>query len=149
MKIILLSCVKGKAEVAAPAREMYTSLLFKLSLRYAQMLADGPADKIFILSAKYGVLGLDEVIKPYLMTLKSFTERELERWANRVLVQLRGKLGQEFNFNEAEFILLLGKPYRKYLIKYFNNFIVPMFGLGFGQQRAWLLFVLDALDKKI
>lgn len=70
--IVFLSCVKTKQDHRCRADEMYISPLFKLSLRYAQSL--NPR-KIFILSAKYGLLELNDIIDPYELTLNHMGER--------------------------------------------------------------------------
>ena len=65
-KIVLISCSSMKSENKCKAQDMYISPLFKLSLQYALSIC---ADKIFILSAKYHLLELDDVIEPYNVTL--------------------------------------------------------------------------------
>ena len=62
---------------------MYISDLFKKSLAYAKK----HADKVFILSAKYGLLTLDEIIYPYEKTLNKMSEYEKKRWAYKVFRQ--------------------------------------------------------------
>lgn len=52
------------------AKDMYVSDLFKKSLEYARRL--NPA-KIYILSAKYGLLELDDMIEPYEITLNEMS----------------------------------------------------------------------------
>ena len=55
------------------------------NLHYALKLAP---DKIFILSAKYGLVGLDEEIEPYDLTLNTMLAKEIKHWADGVLHQL-------------------------------------------------------------
>ena len=64
-KIVLISCSSKKLPHGAAAKDLYISSLFRLSQRYAQTLG---AEKIFILSAKHGLLGLNDVIEPYDLT---------------------------------------------------------------------------------
>lgn len=64
--IVFLSCVKLKRNSPCKARNMYISDLFQKSLAYAMQL--NPRN-IYILSAKYGLLGLDDYIEPYNQTL--------------------------------------------------------------------------------
>ena len=67
-KIVLISCVSKKLPYKAQAKQLYISPLFKKNLAYAQQLKP---DAIFILSAKYGLVDLEQVIEPYDLALKS------------------------------------------------------------------------------
>lgn len=69
--IAFVGCVKSKKDHPCKAEEMYTSDLFKKSLMYAKK-----ADKVYILSAKYGLVELDEVILPYQETLNTKTREQ-------------------------------------------------------------------------
>ena len=70
----------------APARDLYVSPLFRLNLKYAQILRP---DAIFIVSALYGLLDLDTVVEPYNLTLNTMSSHDVQDWAKRVLKQLR------------------------------------------------------------
>jgi cytoplasmic iron level regulating protein YaaA (DUF328/UPF0246 family) len=83
-KIVLISCVSKKLPRNSKARDLYISPLFKKNLQYALKLAP---DQIFILSAKYGLVGLDDEIEPYEMTLNTMSVKEIKQWANSVLRQ--------------------------------------------------------------
>ena len=130
-KIVLISCVSKKLGNKAKAGELYVSPLFKKNLKYAKSLN---ADKIFILSAKYGLLGLDEEIEPYDITLNNMNSKEIKEWANKVLVQMQ----KVFDLNNDEFIFLAGDRYRRFLITNIKNYQIPMLGLGIGKQLKWL-----------
>ncbi len=126
-KIVLISCVKSKLTIPAKAKDLYTSDLFRSALQYAYFLK---ADKIFILSAKYGLVELDQVIAPYEMTLKTIGEPQKRAWANTVINALR----QKTNLQSDLFIILAGKDYRKFLLPSLKHYQVPLEGLAFGQQ---------------
>lgn len=130
-KIVLISCVSKKLNHKAKARDLYISPFFKKNLRYARFLNP---DKIFILSAKYGLLKLDEVIEPYDKTLNKMPSKEVKEWANSVLNQLR----KVSNLNEDEFIFLAGNNYRKFLLPHIKHYEIPMEGLTIGKQLKWL-----------
>ena len=72
-KIILLSCVSQKKNVKCKAKDLYVSSLFCKAYKYAQKLNP---DKIYILSAKYHLLELDDEIEPYNLTLNDMSEVE-------------------------------------------------------------------------
>ena len=128
--IVFIACVKQKNGEKCKAENMYISDLFKKSLSYAKKLNP---EKIFILSAKYGVLELDEVIEPYELTLNNMKEVEKKQWALHCLEQLKDK-GIKF---DEKTVFLCGENYRKHLIKEFKNPEVPLKGLGIGQQLSF------------
>jgi hypothetical protein len=126
-KIVLISCVKSKLGLPDQAKDLYISTLFKSNLAYAKSLKP---DAIYILSAKHGLLELDQVIAPYEMTLNKFSESEKKAWAKRVLTDL----SQKADLQKDQFIFLAGLNYRKYLVPALKNVDVPLEGLAFGQQ---------------
>ncbi len=131
MKIILISCASKKLPNKAQAKYIYTSPLFKLNLKYANSLNP---DKVFILSAKHGLLGLEQEIESYNETLNEKTDEEIKLWAEKVLEDL----SKEANLKQDEFIFLAGEKYRKYLIPGINNYKIPLQSLGIGKQLKFL-----------
>ena len=125
--ILLIACVSKKQSTTCKARDLYISPLFKKNLTYALSLN---ADQVFILSAKYGLVGLDEIIEPYEQTLYSMSVHTVRAWANRVLIQL----GQHANLSSDFFILLAGQNYRKYLVPKIKNYEIPFEGLRIGEH---------------
>ena len=130
-KIILISCSSKKIPYRTKAKDIYSSPLFKLNLKYAESLNP---DKIFILSAKYGLLDLNQEIKPYNTTWNKMKDDEIKLWANKVLENL----SRETNLKHDEFIFLAGEKYRKYLVPKINNYKIPLQGLGIGKQLKFL-----------
>ena len=106
---------------------MYQSSLFKSSYQYAKSL--NPR-KIYILSALYGLLELNDFIRPYDKTLLSMSEKEKKQWAIKVYKEM---IKKNINFDE-EAIFLCGKQYRKYLIPKFKNGKAPLRNLAIGKQ---------------
>ena len=127
---IFISCVKKKGKTKCRAEDMYISDLFKKRLAYAKKLGG----EIYILSAKHGVLELDDVIMPYDLTLKNMKAIQKKRWAYRCYLQLKEK---NIDFNE-EAIFLAGEEYSKYLKLKFKNFYNPLKNMGLGYQLKWL-----------
>ena len=136
---VFISCVKSKKNKPSKASELYTSTLFKYSLRYALSLTK--RDKIFILSAKYGLVKLDDIIQPYELSLKNMNKRQRKEWAYKVYKQL---VREGIDFNE-EAIFLCGKKYREFLITKFTNAKAPLKDLRFGKQ---LEFYKEALNEE-
>jgi hypothetical protein len=130
-KIVLISCVSKKLSHAAKAHELYTSPLFQYNLRYAKLL---DPDKIFILSAKHGLLDLDEKIEPYNQTLNTMHSNEIKKWADSVLADLQ----KVSDLEGDEFVFLAGERYRRFLLPHIRNHEIPMRGLGIGKQLKFL-----------
>lgn len=130
-KIVLISCVSVKLSHKARAEELYISPLFKYGLAYAKKLQP---DKIYILSAKYGLLELDEIIEPYNITLNTMSSTEIKIWSEKVLSKLKEKV----NLDVDQIIFLAGENYRKYLIPHIKNYSIPLKGLGIGKQLKYL-----------
>ncbi|HOU09151.1 MAG TPA: hypothetical protein PLD68_00415 [Clostridiales bacterium] len=130
MLVVLISCVAKKKKVPSPANEMYVSPLFKGAYRYAQKLG---ADKIFILSAKYGLLEEDDIIEPYNETLNDKTQEDVKKWAISVIQ----KLNTHSDIQNDFFVLLAGERYRKYLLSDLNNCSIPLKGMPIGKQLAF------------
>jgi hypothetical protein len=132
-RIALVSCVKSKRAVASPARELYTSQLFRGLRAYAE----AHADAWYILSAEHGVLRPDDVIAPYEKTLTKMLKPDRVAWAGRVQTQLLAILPPG-----ADVILLAGSRYREgiefFLHQHGFSVSIPMEGLGIGKQLQWL-----------
>lgn len=129
--VVCLSCVKSKRSKPSKARDMYVSALFTKMLAYAESLHP---EKIYILSAKYGLLNLDDEIDPYELTLKNMPARARSLWAESVL----SKMKREVDLENNQFVFLAGMPYRENLLQHIRHYTVPMEGLSFGRQLQWL-----------
>lgn len=130
-KVVLISCVSRKRTRRCKARELYVSTLFKKNLQYAMKLAP---HQIFILSAKHGLVELDDEIEPYDLTLNDLPTVEIKRWANSVLQQL----AERTDLKQDQFIFLAGTKYRRYLIPHLAHVDVPLEGLRIGEQLRQL-----------
>lgn len=128
MKIVLISCVKQKRQEPCRAIDMYISPLFRGGVKYAHKIK---YDKLFILSAKYGLLEENDFILPYNETLKNKTEKEKKLWAYQILNSLKAK---NISLNSDRFIILAGNEYRKYICKKIKNYDIPLKGLSLGNQ---------------
>lgn len=113
------------------ASNLYVGQLFKKSLSYAKTLKP---QYIFILSAKHGLLELDDFIAPYEMTLKHMNKQSRLEWATTVRSQLETKI----DLASAEFHFLAGLDYREHLSDFFPNHFSPLEGKKQGEQLKWL-----------
>ena len=130
-KIVLISCVSKKLNHKSKAKDLYISALFKYNYQYAQLLNP---DRIFILSAKYGLIDPDDEIEPYDETLNTKSRNEIREWSLKIL----SDLNQKTNLKEDEFIFLAGNNYRMFLITKITNYKVPLKGLTIGKQLSFL-----------
>ena len=102
MKIGLISCSKAKKDYFCSAEEMYSeSNIFKLSLEYAKKICD----EVFVLSAKHGLLNLEDTIHPYDESLVDKSLDERRKWSQEVVSRLKYRTDLE----RDEFIILAGK----------------------------------------
>ena len=109
-QIVLIGCSKSKLDHCAPARDFYQGPIFKKSLAAAEKLY--PEAQIYVLSAKYGLVPIDQVICPYDETLNGKPANHIKNWVAKVINQMK-KLG--IDPQNDNFIIFAGKNYRKYL----------------------------------
>ena len=129
--VVLIACSSRKLNRKARAKDLYQGTLFRASLAWARSQAP---DTILVLSAKYGLVGLDEVIEPYDLTLNELPVAEVRGWSERVLRQLSSR----FNPEQDRFIFLAGERYRRFLEPRLANVETPLAALRFGEQVSWL-----------
>lgn len=128
---VLISCVSKKLSRKAKAKNLYISPLFRMNLQYARQFSP---QKVFILSAKYGLVKLDEEIEPYDVTLNNMPAHERRSWSKMVLSQL-----QEYcDLENDHFVILAGEKYRQYLLPHLESYEVPLAGLPIGKQLQFL-----------
>lgn len=91
LHLTLLACSKKKTPHAAPAAQLYSaSPLFRASLDYALSRSPGVT---FVLSAKHGLVDLDETIEPYDMTIRDIGGRAARRaWGEHVVHELARRI---------------------------------------------------------
>ena len=133
--IVLLSCTKSKLDKPAPAKDMYSpSPMFQKTKAYGETLKP---DKMFILSAKYGLLPMDKQIEPYDLTLKTMKKDEKDKWGAMVKQQM-SKVG--VNPQSDKFTFLTGSEYMKPLEEFIpeGNIEKPMEGKRMGERLSWL-----------
>lgn len=133
MPLYLVSCVSQKLPVLAPAKDLYTSPLFRKARSYVEY----KSQPWFILSAKHGLVHPDQPIAPYNLTLNTMGVRDRRRWAKEVLSQLEPHLD-----DAGGLVFLAGQRYRQFLEPALQqrgiSVSVPMEGLTIGKQLSWL-----------
>lgn len=136
MKVVLVSCGGKKLGHAAPARELYCSPLFRLSLRWAERQGT-----TYVVSAQHRLVRLDDVIEPYDLRLAQLSRPARVAWGWAILETLRGLHPQL-----RELVLLAGAEYVTWLWPPVNwdwKVTEPLRGMGIGPRLAWLRQVLS------
>ena len=129
MNIAFISCVKEKRIGKHKAKDLYTSDFFKKSFGYCS----SKYDKVFILSAKYGLLNLEDMIENYEMTLNNFSKKEKVKWSEMVYGQMKNNIN-----NDDKLYFYVGNNYREHLLPLLsNNYNVPLQGKGIGEQLQY------------
>jgi hypothetical protein len=114
------------------AKELYKGPLFKNSLCVAMKLQSDET-KVFILSAKYHLVSLNELICPYDLTVKNFSDTQKEEWGNKVISELK----KVSNIESDEYIILAGKEYIN-PISEIKNLIDYLGTRNYGQRTSYL-----------
>lgn len=127
MDYVFISCVKTKRTSKCKAKDMYISPLFKKAYQYALKHTD--ESRIYILSAKYGLIHGSEIIEPYEKTLNAEKDKERKVWAYNVIQRMKSL---EIPL-DSRIMLLGGVNYTMYLSRVLKNSICPLKGLSMGR----------------
>ena len=132
--IVFIGCGKSKQAYAKiQAYKMYTGTFFSTCLQYALTLTD--RKHIYILSARYGVLDLDDIITTYNITLNNATQEYCNNWTKKVKAQFFLKHITQ----DTPVTMLCGKNYYKGLLDYFYNINIPLESYsGMGYQIEFM-----------
>jgi hypothetical protein len=132
--LVLVGCVKQKLPVPAPAKDLYTSPLFRKSRAYAEQ-AGVPW---FVLSAEHGLVTPEQRLAPYDLRL-SKTPREYRRaWGARVVDRLQQEVGPLTGKTiEVHAGAAYVEPIRPLLTHAGATVVEPLAGLKLGPRLAW------------
>ena len=99
--VVLISCTSKKRGYKCKAKELYdASSLFAASYSYSKM----KNCKVYILSAKYGLLDENDIVEPYNETLPEKTPKEIAEWAYFLTVTTSFCTGQNILVDGGESI---------------------------------------------
>lgn len=85
LKVGLISCTRDKKSFPCSARRLYSeSAKFSACLEFAE----AHYDRIFVVSAKHGLVRLDELLNHYDLSLEELTERARNSWAEEIAKSL-------------------------------------------------------------
>lgn len=127
----LVGCAATKLKRPAPARELYTSQLFRKASAYAE----ANSDRWYVLSAMHGLVDPDTILDPYNFSLGAKNGPFVWDWAKMIAQQVERELAAD---SDVELLVLAGEQYRLFL--HFTDLParVPMEGMGIGQQLGFL-----------
>lgn len=131
-KIGLVGCVKRKAGSPRPAKDLYTSTLFRGRRSYVEH----SCDEWWILSAEHGLVDPEEILAPYDTTLKDMSRAFRRRWSATVLEAIDARIaphpGDIFEIHAGadyrDFGLVAGLRARRYTV------VNPTEGMPIGRQ---------------
>lgn len=139
----LVGCSAQKLDRPAPACELYRSRLFRLALAYAEPRCQ----RVYVLSAKLGLVELDAVLEPYEQRLAGQEKRE--NWARPIASALIARHG-----HEIDYLILAGRDYADPLTMALctadrhrghlwrgvprDRILLPLAGMQIGQRLQWL-----------
>jgi len=153
-RVGLIACSASKQAAASPASRLYTGDLFRKSLAWAGL----HCDEALILSARHGLVALDQLLAPYDDALQTKSAARRAEWGRAVAADLDARY-KLFHGDEARptvcFVLLAGRTYVDPLLKALEKsenarpgrerpelaYTVerPLKSLGIGAQKSWLL----------
>lgn len=126
MKIVVIPCGGAKLPTPAPASKLYTGSMFQDQLTTALTMVS--ASQVRILSAKHGLLELDQIVAPYDVKIGDKETIHTDTLADQL-----AKLG-----NEIELEGLLPKAYAAALRQAFQGTLKNHFdgtaGIGYQKQ---------------
>lgn len=135
--IYLVACVSQKLDRRARAADLYRSDWF----RKARTYVEETGDRWFVLSAAHGLVKPSQPLAPYDATLRDLTGAQRRLWGEKTLRQLRRAIGPR---HAGPIIFLAGRLYREPLLAFAGDrAVIPMQGMGIGQQKAWLAKQID------
>jgi hypothetical protein len=146
--ITLVSCSATKLGEKAMAKDFYQGALFKKSLAYALKISE--IDDIYIISAKYGLVKLEQELEPYDVSLKDYNPEQKQAFALKIYMALKSKYKK---LEDKVVTILAGKAYYDELIKIVPVYDLPLEGLRIGESMAdldeKLSLALSMLDEDV
>jgi hypothetical protein len=130
---VVLACSQKKGSRRAPAARLYQGPLFLAGRRWA--LSVTPAWRIFILSARYGLVRSDEEIEPYDQRARDPAALADLIRSSRHREQLR--TGQVFHVGGAVYAAALAMVF-PHVVTIANLLPPGRETRGLGAQRSWL-----------
>jgi hypothetical protein len=150
--VVLVGCAKQKRTERVTAAEMYSpSPLFRKQLAVARQ--EVRSTRIFVVSAKHGLMTLRRKIAPYEHRLQDKTRDERREWADWIIDDLYDRMSCWFYEDGWEhkrettplrainIVLMMGNEYARPLRAAVPDdwtFVEPLAGMQIGERLRWL-----------
>jgi hypothetical protein len=136
IRVGLVGCGSRKGAAPAKARDLYEGCGFADQLGYATR--PGRYDRVYILSAKFLLVGLDQVVPPYDVSLDDYSRVERLAWgrmvADLLFAQLKGVPARVEVLAGAKYVA----PFRAAVRPGWGwDVRAPLEGLSQGRRRGW------------
>lgn len=138
MRVGIVGCASRKKMVRSKAGELYLGRLFEGSMTYAREACD----RVFIVSAKHGLVDPEQELDPYDERLPPEGSCEKEEWVKLVIDQVWNCFPPDM-LADSSFVVLAGKAYAEPFLELASGGLIeevvePLEGLGVGRRYAWL-----------
>lgn len=133
VSIALVGCSGPKLKEAAPARQLYTSQLFRSALA----VAERRHDVVYVISAKHELVALDQMIEPYNLTMSDIAKEWRTIWGVRVW----GSIQSRHQHADRQIFIYAGKDYAQPIRRagfHRATFHEPLAKMQIGQRLQWL-----------
>lgn len=133
VSIGLVGCAGPKLKHPAPARDLYTSQLFRQTLQLAELRHD----VVYVISAKLELVQLDQVIEPYNKTMSEIAKEFRPIWGSRVWDSILRRHQKV----DRQVYIYAGKDYAQPLRRagfHQATFHEPLAKMMIGQRLSWL-----------
>lgn len=140
VSIALVGCSGPKLKHAAPARQLYTSQLFRATLAFAE----ARHNVVYIISAKHELVALDQVIAPYDKTMADIAKEWRVIWGVRVWDSVQHR----HIHADRQVFIYAGKDYARPIQRaglHRATFHEPLAKMQIGQRLQWLREQLAAM----
>jgi hypothetical protein len=141
VSIALVGCSGPKLKEPAPARQLYTSQLFRSTLTLAELRHD----VVYVVSAKHELVALDQVIEPYDLTMGDVAKEWRIIWGVRVW----GSIQHRHQGADRQIYIYAGNDYAQPIRRagfHRATFHEPLAKMQIGQRLRWLRAQLDARE---
>ena len=139
-RLLIISCSATKVETdeALPAKELYDGPAYRILRKNAQTLSQGGDLVVLVVSAKYGIIGCDELIATYEQRMTAERGEEIRAdHASQIMVEVA------LRFNLSSIHLHCSPDYRtalpmEQLLERGATVSSGGIGVQLGQLKRWL-----------
>jgi hypothetical protein len=128
-KLVIIPCGRRKKSVPAPAGQMYLGPYFRSCLKTALALTS--KERVRVLSGKYGLLRLDQVISPY--------DQRIDKRGAITLPEIIRQATAQRIIGATDVTVLAGQAYSNIILEIWPKAAAPLYGIpGMGRHLAKL-----------